>query len=265
MNLEQLLEQTAEIVKETGHYIQSNLGKVEKGKIEDKALNSLVSFVDRTAEMQLVEKLSSILPASTFLTEEGTVEQKDSPAQWIIDPLDGTTNFLHGIPYFVVSVGLRLEGQLALGVVYEPIRGELFSAAKGHGAFLNGQPIRVSNAPALKDSVVATGFPYYDYSHKRAFFRTLEFFAENARGIRRFGAAALDLAYVSCGRFDGFFEYSLNPWDVAAGIVLVQEAGGQIGDFQQTGNFLFGKEIIAANPAIFPEMEQVILNAFKEE
>ncbi len=257
-----LLKHASLIVQEAGTYIRSEWGNVRAEQIEDKSLNSLVSYVDRTAEQKLVKGLSHLLPEATFLTEEDTVENQDSPIQWIIDPLDGTTNYLHGVPFFVVSVGLRVDEILKIGIIYEPIRDELFSAVQGNGSFLNGTPIRVSRAKNIQDALLATGFPYYDYKHTRAYLSVLAHFMENARGIRRCGAAALDLAYVACGRFDAFFEYSLNPWDVAAGILLVQEAGGKLGDFRGGNDFLFGKELIATNETLFPQVDQVIRNAF---
>ncbi|RMG88033.1 MAG: inositol monophosphatase [Bacteroidetes bacterium] len=261
-DLNQLTSQSCEIVAAVAEFIRGETGKVRAADIEDKSWNSLVSYVDKTAEQQLVTQLQKLLPGAVFLTEEGTVEQSQGEFQWIIDPLDGTTNFLHQVPCFSISVALRHRQNSVLGIVYEINLSECFSAWKGGGAFLNGRPIQVSANATLKDSLLATGFPYYDYDRIKAYLRALESFMQTTRGIRRLGSAAVDLAYVACGRFDAFFEYSLNPWDVAAGAFIVQEAGGRVADFAGENNFLFGKEIIAANPAIFGLVSQVIQSEF---
>lgn len=264
-SLDRLCQETLRIVIDTGEFIRSQRGNVAAEAIEEKDLNSLVSFVDRQAESRLVEGLSRLLPGSTFLTEEDTVDNEDSAQQWIIDPLDGTTNFLHQLPVFSVSVALRLEGAIALGIVYEINQDESFFAWKGSGAFLNGDPIRASRTTALSRSLVATGFPYYDFDRMSSYLEILNHFMRNTRGIRRLGSAAVDLAYVACGRFDAFFEYSLNPWDVAAGAFIAQEAGARISDFRGGADFLFGREIIAAAPLLFSEVQQVVGKAFYPE
>ena len=248
--LETLCRQSCEIVRNVGQFLKQELGKVSAEAIETKSLNSLVSYVDKTAEEQLVSGLGALLPNSTFLTEEETVEQKDGEFQWIIDPLDGTTNFLHQLPFFSISVALRHRDETVLGIVLEVNREECFYAWKGGGAFLNDKKIKVSDSKTLGDSLIATGFPYYDYERVEPFVETLKYFMKNTRGIRRFGSAALDLVYVACGRFDAFYEYSLNAWDVAGGACIVREAGGIVLDFQGGENYLFGKEIIAVNPNI---------------
>jgi myo-inositol-1(or 4)-monophosphatase len=263
--LEKLCRQACEIVEEVAGFIRDEVGKVSTDEIETKSLNSLVSYVDKTAEERLVAKLAKLLPGSTFLTEEETVETQAGEFQWIIDPLDGTTNFLHQLPCFAVSVGLRQQEEIVLGIVYEVNRRECFYAWKGGGAFLNGKPIRVSATQTLADSLVATGFPYRDYERMKPYFVVFEHFMKKTRGLRRFGAAAVDLAYVACGRFDIFFEYGLSSWDVAAGILLVQEAGGQLSDFSGGGDFLFGGEMVAATPAIYSEAMEVINGAFSKQ
>lgn len=257
-----LCREAQRIVLHTAEFIQGELGKVDAGKIETKSLNSLVSYVDKEAEQQLVEGLSELLPGSVFITEEDTVSNQEGEWQWIIDPLDGTTNFLYQIPIFCISVALRYEGELVLGVIYEINRKECFYGWKGGGVFLNQTQVRVRKNERLEDSLLATGFPYYDYERTDAYLGCLKHFIQNTRGIRRMGAAAVDLAYVACGRFDGFYEYSLQAWDVAAGAFLVQEAGGVITDFKGGDNYLFGKETIAASPAIHKAMLEVIRKAF---
>ena len=265
INLEELTKSSCEIVKAVGQFIYEELGRVKSKDIETKSLNSLVSYVDKTAEEKLVTALSQLVPNSKFLTEEETVAQEEGEYRWIIDPLDGTTNFLHQLPFFSISVALQHEEETILGIVYEVNHKECFYAWKGGGAFLNEKAISVTRTQRIEESLVATGFPYFDYSKMPAYFEVLEYLMLNTRGIRRFGSAALDLAYVACGRFDAFFEYSLNSWDVAAGAFLVQEAGGKISDFSGGVDYLFGREILAANQGIFPEMLQAINSAFNKK
>lgn len=262
-NYARLCREAQGIVKNTGHFIKGELGKVNNQQIETKSLNSLVSYVDKEAERQLVEGLQDLLPESVFITEEETITTADGDWQWIIDPLDGTTNFLHQIPVFCVSVALRYQEELVLGIVYEVNRDECFYGWKGGGVFLNQAQVKVSKNQELSESLLATGFPYYDYEHTDAYLVCLKHFMQNTRGLRRLGAAAVDLAYVACGRFDGFFEYSLQPWDIAGGAFLIQEAGGLITDFKGGNNFLFGGQVIAASPAIHEAMLTVIEKQFK--
>jgi myo-inositol-1(or 4)-monophosphatase len=260
--LKEICEQACSAVVHTGRFIRQEMGKVADRQIEEKDLNSLVSYVDKEAEKQLVAALQELLPGSVFLTEEETVQQQDGRLRWIIDPLDGTTNFLYQLPVFSISVALQLAGTTVLGIVYELNRQECFYAWKEGGAYLNGQAISVSTRPRLEQSLLATGFPYYDYQRLPRYFKALDYFMQHSRGIRRLGSAAVDLAYVACGRFDGFFEYSLQAWDVAGGAFIVQEAGGLLCDFSGGDNFLFGQEMIAANPLIMPAFLEVIKRSF---
>ncbi|MBK6901246.1 MAG: inositol monophosphatase [Saprospirales bacterium] len=260
--LELLTLKANDIIREVGLFIRGEIGRVGAERIEEKALHSLVSYVDRTAEENLVAQLGRLLPGSVFLTEEETVENTRGDLMWIIDPLDGTTNFLHQLPCFAISVGLQAHGRLVLGIVYEVNRQELFYAWEGGGAFLDGKPIRVSRAESLKDSLLATGFPYYDFEGMNGYLKALSVFMRESRGIRRLGSAAVDLAYVACGRFDAFFEYSLHPWDVAAGALIVREAGGRVSDFSGGVNYLYGGEILAANPGVYEQVLGVISEAF---
>ncbi|MEM6317202.1 MAG: inositol monophosphatase family protein [Bacteroidota bacterium] len=262
--LAKLCEQTVQIVTETAQFLRDELGKVRYQDVETKALNSLVSYVDKTAEEQLVAKLSAILPDSTFLTEEETVEQTKGEYQWIIDPLDGTTNFLHQVPMFAVSVALHHNDEAVIGVVYEVNRDECFAAWKNGGAYLNGSPIKVSNTKMLEESLLATGFPYYDFEWVDPYLAVFRQLIQGTRGLRRCGAAAVDLAYVACGRFDGFYEYSLSAWDMAAGVLLIQEAGGQVSDFWGGDNYLFGKNIVVGNPNIYEDIMKIVRREFAE-
>lgn len=258
INLQQLCADSRKIIIETGHFIRTESGKVSSEAIETKSLNSLVSYVDKTAEEQLVKGLGALLPTSVFLTEEETIKTQSGNLQWIIDPLDGTTNFLHQIPVFSVSVALQWKGKTIMGIVYEINQDECFYAWENGGAFMNEKPIAVSQTKQLADGLVATGFPYYDYDRVPAYLHILEQLMRKTRGIRRLGSAAVDLAYVACGRFDAYFEYSLNPWDVAAGAFIVQEAGGKVCDFKGGNDYLFGREIVASSAAVEAEFFELI-------
>jgi len=254
MDIELLCHDVVELCREVGIFIKMEENKVQQSQIEVKSLNSLVSYVDKTAEQKLVDGLGTMLPSSGFIAEEGTSEKIGKEYNWIIDPLDGTTNFLHGIPTYSVSVALKQNDEIVIGVVYEINRDECFYAWKGGNAFLNGERIQVSQSSTIKESLIATGFPYYDYERSDAYFDLLKHLAHNSRSIRRIGSAAVDLVYVACGRFDAFFEYSLHAWDVAAGAFIVQEAGGIVTDFQGSDNWLFGKEMLACNNNISDEV-----------
>lgn len=260
--LEKLTSGACRIVESVGAFIRGETGRVGAENIEEKSLHSLVSYVDRTAEEQLVAGLGALLPSATFLTEEETIPAVESGLQWIIDPLDGTTNFLHQIPCFSISVALREDGRTVMGIVYEINRSELFYAWEGGGAYLNGNPIRVSPNVQLKDALLATGFPYYDFDRMQEYMNALSVFMQETRGIRRLGSAAVDLAYVACGRFDAFFEYSLHPWDVAAGALIVQEAGGHVSDFSGGDDYLYGQEIVASNLGIYNLVISVLTQTF---
>jgi myo-inositol-1(or 4)-monophosphatase len=248
MDLELLTKQTMEIVKQASAFIQQEAKLFSRDKIEYKDLNNLVSYVDKEAEKLLVAGLSKILPEASYITEEGTTGQEHDPEalNWIIDPLDGTTNFIHGIPVYCVSVGLARGKELLIGVIHEPSLDEIFYGWKNGGAWCNGQQIHVSKVQSLQESLIATGFPYYKFEKQKRYMYILELLMQKTHGIRRMGAAAVDLAYVAAGRFDGFYEYNLNSWDMAAGVLLIQEAGGTVTDFNGGDNYLFGGDIIAA-------------------
>ncbi len=245
--MQKLLQDLIVLVKETGEFIRQESRKFDESKIEYKGKNDLVSYVDKEAEIRLVKGLSEILPGSGFIAEEGTSTRRSDIYNWIIDPLDGTTNFTHGIPVYAVSVALMKRGQLALGVVYEINRDECFHAIKGGGAFLNHSPIQVSKTKTLEKALLATGFPYYNFEQMRQYLTIINAFMQTTHGLRRMGSAAVDLVYTACGRFEGFFEYNLNAWDVAAGALIVQEAGGVVTDFKGGEDFIFGRQIVAGN------------------
>ncbi len=263
INLDSIANQTIEIVKKAGEFIQLQIKQFNDSHIEIKGLNQLVSFVDIETEKYLVKELAQLIPNSSFITEEKTAEQnKNADYCWIIDPLDGTTNFMHKLPVYSISVALMHKNQLILGVVYEINRNEMFHAIKDHGAFLNNTPISISQNKTLNQSLIATGFPYYDFDKMEAYLNILRNLMKNTHGLRRMGSAAVDLAYTAVGRFEGFFEYSLAPWDVAAGIIIVKEAGGKVYDFNGGENYLFGKEIIALAPCIENDFLSLIKNNF---
>lgn len=254
MNVTTLVSDVKELIRRTGAFILKEAEQFDGGQIEVKSLNSLVSYVDQEAEKMLVEGLRVLTPDAGFLTEEEVTQDELKDWYWIIDPLDGTTNFMHGLPVYSISVALYHKQEAQFGVVYELGRKELFHALKEGGAFCNDQPIQVAQEAQLKNTLLATGFPYYDFSGVPGFLELLAFYMKNTRGIRRMGSAAVDLAYVAAGRFDAFYEYGLNPWDVAAGALLVQEAGGKVSDYSGENDYLHGKEIIAASTSIFPEV-----------
>jgi len=245
--MQQLLQEVIVLVKEVGDFIRTEAQNFDESKIQYNGKNDLVSYVDQEAEKRLVKGLAELLPGSGFIAEEGTSTHKSDTYNWIIDPLDGTTNFTHGLPVFSVSVALIKRKELSLGVVYDVMRDECFHASKGNGSFLNHMPISVSKTKTLDKALLATGFPYYDFEQMQQYLTILNEFMQNTHGLRRMGSAAIDLVYTACGRFEGFFEYNLNAWDVAAGALIVQEAGGMVTDFKGGDDFLFGRQIVAGN------------------
>ncbi len=262
MNYQKISAAAEQVVMQAGAFIRGEFGKVSQQSIEEKSVNQLVSYVDRSAEEMLVKGLGQLVPEATFLTEEATIAAENSDLQWIIDPLDGTTNFLHGIPTFAVSVALRQAADIVVGIVYEVNEDECFLAWKGGGAWLNGERIQVGTAQNIAQALIGVGFPVDNFSRLNPMLKAASHLIQHSRGVRRIGSAATDLAYVACGRYDAFFEYNLNPWDVAAGILLVQEAGGQLTDFTGTDHFLFGREMLATNRNIHEAILSVIRQAF---
>lgn len=251
MNLENICQQVIDITKSVGEFILSEKNNITHLNVEEKGLHDLVTYVDKTSEQKLVDELTKILPKAGFIAEEGTSVKKGDIYNWIIDPLDGTTNFIHGLTPFAISIALMENDKIILGIVHELGLNECFYAWKDSPAFLNEEIIKVSEIETIENSLIATGFPYYDYKRIKPFLESLEYFMENSHGIRRLGSAATDLVYVACGRFEAFYEYSLSPWDVAAGAFIVQQAGGIVSDFKGENNYIFGKEIIATNNFVF--------------
>jgi myo-inositol-1(or 4)-monophosphatase len=230
-------------------------------KVGIKQQSDYVTEVDRAAEAAIIEILREAYPQHEILAEEsGTTAgaKGASEYQWIIDPLDGTTNFIHGFPQYAVSIGLAHKGVMAHAVIYDPSRNELFTASKGAGAFLNDKRIRVSNRSKLAEALIGTGFPYRVFDHVNAYLGIFRELTQKCAGMRRPGAAALDLAYVACGRLDGFWEFGLSPWDMAAGTLLITEAGGLVGDLAGEHNYLATGNLVAGNPKVFGQLLQLI-------
>jgi myo-inositol-1(or 4)-monophosphatase len=234
--------------------------------VREKREKDYVSEVDQAAEAVIVDMLRHAYPAHAVLGEEaGWQGPANAEYVWIIDPLDGTTNFLHGVPQYAVSIGLKHRGQITQAVVYDTSRNELFTATRGAGAFMNNRRLRVSSRIRLGECLIGTGFPFREFSHAETYIKLFREFMMNTSGLRRPGSAALDLAWVAAGRFDGFFEIGLNAWDLAAGSLLVQEAGGLVGDFAGEQRFLETGHILAATPKIFPQMLALMRPHLPEE
>lgn len=256
------VERVHSLLQKVGQFIQHHSSRIRTEDVVEKELNSLVSYVDEEAEKRLVEGLSFIIDGATFLTEEETIEQVESELIWIIDPLDGTTNFLHGVPSYAISIGLEKEGELQAGFVYDIPFDNQYWALRGEGAFKNKQTIHVSDNADLKKSLIATGFPYQDFDKMDEYMQLLSRIMKETRGIRRLGSAAIDLAYTAEGRFDVFYEYGLNPWDVAGGALIVKEAGGKVCNFSGKSDFLYKEEIVAGSPALIDGFLEILNEYF---
>lgn len=258
MNLENICLQTKELAITVGAYIRQQKDTFGTEAVETKSKNSLVTYVDKTAEQKIVEGLSKLVHEAGFIAEEGTSTKKGARYNWVVDPLDGTTNFIHGLSPFAVSIALMDNEEVILGVVYEISLDECFYAWKGSKAYLNDKEIKVSSAETMQEVLVATGFPYYDYKRIHNYLKSLEYLMHETQGIRRLGSAATDLVYVACGRFEAFYEYSLSAWDVAAGAIIVKQAGGKVCDFKGENNYIFGKEIVATNNYVHDKFTAVV-------
>jgi myo-inositol-1(or 4)-monophosphatase len=237
--------------RNAGNVITRAFEDLEKVQAEQKGLNDYVSNVDREAERVIIATIRKAYPAHSIIAEEsGADNGEDTDYQWIIDPLDGTTNFLNGIPHFAVSVALQIKGRLEVGVVFDPIRNELFSASRGNGVQLNGYRLRVSKRRELKGALLATGFPFKQRHHIESYLAIFNSLFSDVSDMRRAGSAALDLAYVAAGRLDGFWEIGLKPWDIAAGELLIREAGGIVSDFTGGHNQMNSGNIVAGSPKV---------------
>jgi myo-inositol-1(or 4)-monophosphatase len=250
------LEAAKEAAWRAGRMLKKNIDASRE--VSFKGIIDLVTNFDNESQRMILKHLSTIFPDHGFLAEEGLNETKGSEFQWIIDPLDGTTNYAHRFPVFTVSIALEAKGKVVVGVVYDPMRGETFWTAKGEGAFLNGREIRVSSIDDLNKGLLATGFPYDIRVSEANNIVHFNNFLTRAQALRRCGSAAMDLCYVACGRFDGFWELKLKPWDMAAGALMVQEAGGRVSGFQNEEFSLSRSEILASNGLIHQQMVEVL-------
>jgi myo-inositol-1(or 4)-monophosphatase len=260
---QQLTLSTCEIARTVGKFMAEERKSFDVSKIETKGLHDLVSYVDKESEIRIIEELSKLLPQSGFIAEEGTSDKYGERFNWVIDPLDGTTNFIQGVPVYAVSIGLLDGDELVLGVVYEVGQDECFYGWKDGGAYLNGEPIHVSERNDISDALLATGFPYSNFEQLNEYIAVLKWAIVEARGMRRMGSAAVDLSYVACGRFDAFWEYDLKSWDVAAGALILLEAGGMVTDFSGEKNYLFDKEIVASNKLLHRILQSKVAELMK--
>lgn len=260
--LNSLTQSVISLSREIGEWMKLQTD-VHEHSAETKTENNLVTYVDKESERRFVESLSNLLPEAGYVAEEGTGKKNLTGYNWVIDPLDGTTNFVHGVPVWCTSIGLCLSNEPILGVIFDPSSNECYSAYKDGGAFLNELPIHTSSIAILQQSLLATGFPYDDFGREEAYIQLFRHFMRNTRGMRRLGSAALDMAWTACGRFEAFYEYGLNPWDVAAGTIIVREAGGIVTEFNGSGNPVFGNDLICSNGYIHQSLQETIANHFR--
>jgi myo-inositol-1(or 4)-monophosphatase len=244
--------------KAAGKFIEAEGRNFDFGRIEHKGKNDLVSYVDKQAESMLIESLREILPSAGFIAEEGSGERSAGGPNWVIDPLDGTTNFMHGFPLYSVSIGLMENSEIILGVIYDIGNANCYWATRNGKSYCDGKEISVSKIDKFEEGLYITGYPYREFNKFRNFYELMYYFLTNTHGIRRLGSAAIDLAYVAAGKAEGFFEFFLNPWDVAAGSLIVRQAGGVVSDIRGGNNFLFGREFVAGNGFVHGRMQKVI-------
>ena len=258
MNLQNICDRIVTGIKPTSRFILDAFGTININHAEEKSKNSLVSKIDIGAEKMLVTMLSSIIPEAGFVTEEGTVSRGNKELYWVIDPLDGTTNFLFGIPMVSIAIALKQSGKTIIGVIHHVNSGDTYHCTLGGGSFKNGIPIQVSSRNTMSEALIATGFPYRPEGFLDAQLKLIEHFILNTRGVRRLGSAAIDLAYVAEGIFDLYFESGLNEWDTCAGMLLVREAGGIASNMEGDQAYEAGVHIIASSPAIYQESLDLI-------
>jgi len=252
-----MLNIAVKAARRAGNLIHRSAENLDHITVSKKSHADYVSEVDRAAERIIIEALQEAYPSHAILAEESGA-QGESEYLWIIDPLDGTTNFLHGVPQYAVSIALQHNGILTQAVIYDPTKNDLFTATRGRGAYLNDKRLRVSKRKVMADSLIGTGFPYTRFEHMDAYMDILRELMQKSAGLRRPGSAALDLAWTAAGRYDGFFETALKPWDIAAGCLLITEAGGMVSDLHGSDTFLKSGHICAGNPDIHPQLLQII-------
>ena len=263
MNYKQICQQVAQLAMQTGKELMQYRNN-NKLIIEAKGPHDFVTQMDKFSEQLLVAGLEKIVPEAGFIAEENTRTNRAETYNWIIDPIDGTTNFIHQMPPYAISIALMEGEQIVVGIVLELSHMELFSAWIGGGAYLNNTPIHVSATPDVNNALIATGFPYNNFSRIDGYMLSLNHFMRMASGVRRIGSAATDLVYTACGRFDAFYEYDLKPYDVAAGSIIVTEAGGRVCDFANGNNYLFGREMVATNNILHNEFMTTITNTLNK-
>ncbi len=255
--MQPMLNIAVRAARSAGDIILRSSDSIGHLKIDQKGKNDFASEVDRAAEREIINIIKTAYPDHAILAEESG-EHQGNDFVWVIDPLDGTTNFLHGFPQYAVSIALKVKGRLEVGVIYDPLRDELFTAKRGGGAMLNNRRLRVTNQSSMKGALVGTGFPFKTDLHLEAYTGMFKAISMQAAGIRRAGAAALDLAYVAAGRLDGFWEIGIMEWDMAAGILLIKEAGGVVTDFSFNDKYLSSGNVIAGNPKMHQLLYQLI-------
>jgi myo-inositol-1(or 4)-monophosphatase len=253
-----MIQLAIEAALEAGKFLTQSIGKIKTVETKLGQERNLVTEIDRKSEELIIGMIRKEYPDHDFLAEESGSHDQKSEYRWIIDPLDGTLNFTHSVPLFSVSIALEVRGEIVVGVVYEPNLGELFTAEKGKGAFLNKKPIRVSTVDKLIESMVVTGFPYTIQNNPGNAVEHFVNFLMSAQGVRRLGSAAVDLCYVACGRFEAFWEVTLNPWDMAAGVLLVQEAGGRFTDFHGAPSTVYNKQVLATNGFVHDKVVEIL-------
>ena len=258
MDIQNLTTQVVELTRETGAYLLKERAAFDAHTIEEKSAHNLVTTVDKGSEERLVAGLSKLLPESGFIAEEGTATHKGEVYNWIVDPIDGTTNFVHNLPTYSISIALKRNETTILGVIYVPVTNEMFYSWEGAPAYCNGKEIHVSSTTKVETSLMATGFPYATYPKLDNLMQLYKWFLIHSRGVRRFGSAAIDLAYVAAGKFEGFYEWGLSPWDVAAGAFLVQQAGGKVTDFNNREDYINGNGILATNAHTHSELHSIL-------
>lgn len=261
--MQPLLNIAINAARQAGDIIVRHFDQVDRIKPTAKGLNDYFCEVDIKAEQAIINTIHKAYPHHGILAEESGIKNSDSDTVWIIDPLDGTSNYLHGFPFFSVSIAVQINGRIEHGIVFDPIRHECFMATRGRGARLNDRRIRVSKQTQLSDSLLGTGVPFRDATLAKRYMPTFEALLGKCAGVRRTGSAALDLAYVASGRLDGFWEFGLKPWDIAAGILLIQESGGMICDLRGGEEYLNHGDLIAATPKVFKSLAQILIPAAK--
>ncbi len=257
-----MLSTAIEAAKEAGKFLKYSVGRVKNIEVKQGEERNLVSEIDKGAEEKIISIIKRKYPTHAILAEESGANDSRSDYKWVIDPLDGTTNFLHGLPIFSVTIGIEFKGEIIAGVTYDPNLDELFTAEKGSGAYMNGRRLKVTTTSRLIDSLLVTGFPYDIAQNPENAIGHFVNFVVEGQGLRRLGSAAIDLAYVAAGRFDGFWEVTLNPWDMAAGVLFVHEAGGRVTDFIGGVSSIYKKQVLATNGAVHEAMLQVLSKGF---